>query len=67
MQVGRLQTPVLIFTKKWVAIIEAYKKCPDPYIACAIQPLYLYGITVNKNKDLQTGRRFSRQVVFGDV
>jgi hypothetical protein len=62
MQDGRLQTPVLIFTKKCFARIEAYKKCPDLYIACAFQQLYLCGITVNTNRDLQAGRRFSQAI-----
>jgi hypothetical protein len=62
MQTGQLHTPMLIFTKKCFAIIEPYKKCPDPYIARACQPLYLCGITVNTNKDLQAGRRFSQAI-----
>jgi hypothetical protein len=41
MQTGRLQLALLMFTKKSQIINDAYKECPDPYIASAIRQSYL--------------------------
>jgi hypothetical protein len=45
MRAGRLQTALLMFTKKSRVINDAYKKCPDPYIACGKTSPYLCFIT----------------------